>query len=127
MRRIQVRIDHEIKNLEWVSDNNPELLKFEEREYDDPRFERHSRLKTLLRICAKISPFNEDPVIIKILGQMLPPQFGIELFKKHLSNGMHPMIVFECKEKDCGIQFEPADLKDGNCPKCGKKNYVLME
>lgn len=124
MRRVQTRVDHLLVNFEWVADNCPDILKYEEREYDDPNVERHARLKRLLRICVKISPFTEDPSILKILGKMLPSQFGIELFKKQVLVAKS-LTVYECNS--CRIQFEPTEIKNGGCPNCGSKDYTLMD
>ena len=124
MKRIQEHIDHDLDNGEKLIDQHPEIFKYEEREYNDPDIERHYRLKRLLRMAVKISPFVEDPAILQIITQLLPTEFGIELFKKPLGIPK-PLNIYECT--DCHVQFEVIDIKDGSCPKCGSKDYVLMD
>ena len=125
LKRIQQRIDAMIVNMAWLSDNAPDILKNEEREYDDPSFERHFRLKTMLRTCAKISPFTDDPTILKILGELLPPQVGIEIYRKSVNiTQPKPLDVYHCN--GCSNEFEPSEIKDGNCPYCGSKDYALI-
>jgi len=119
-KRIQSHIDHMLDNLDWLAEYDPDILKYEEREWDDPNFERHLRLKRLLSTCVKISPYNEDPTIFKILGQIIP-NFGIELVKRRTSipsQNIKPMVIFRCKR--CRGTFEEEDYKKkGNkCPHC---------
>lgn len=122
MSRIQKRIDAMLINLEWLAKNSPEILKNEEREYDDPAIERHQRVKTLLRVCATISPFNEDPTILKVIGTLLPSQFGIELVKKS-PRRQEPLNIYRCI---CEKEFEVTEIKDGKCPYCGSSDYSLI-
>ncbi|GAH86087.1 unnamed protein product, partial [marine sediment metagenome] len=83
------------------------LVKYEEREYNNPKVERHSRLKRLLRICVHISPFNEDPTIFKVLSQM-SPTIGVEFFKKP-TELPKPMVAYRCKR--CKGTFVDTDMK----------------
>ena len=124
MKRIQNRLDHLLEHLLWMADTCPDILKYEAREYDDPNVERHSRLKKLLRVCTKISPFTDDPTILQILAQLIPSQYGIEIFKKPIV-GPKPMVVYECKA--CETHFEPTDIKNGKCPNCQSDNYELLD
>ena len=123
MRRIQERIDHMLDNLEWLVKNSPDIIRYEEREFDDPAIERHIRLKRLLRVCAIINPISEDPAILKIIGKLISPQFGIEIFKKSIVVPK-PLSIFECQK--CHRHFEPTEIQDGGCPYCESKNYVTL-
>lgn len=116
MGRIQERIDNMIENLVWLADNAPDILKYEEREYDSPTTERHLRLKKFLRVCTKISPYSDDPTLFKILSEIIP-NFNIELTRKR---GIpSPLKVLRCKR--CKATFEAENYKEkGNkCPFCG--------
>lgn len=124
MKRIQNRTDHMFEHLLWMAKNCPDILRNEEREFDDPSLERHSRLKSLLRVCSEINPFTEDPSILRILSQLLPSQYGIEIFKKPI-RAPKPLDVYQCNA--CGAQFEPVSIKDGKCPNCQSDNYELMD
>jgi len=124
MKRIQKRIDEMMTNLLWLADNAPEILKNEEEEYDNIALERHQRLKTLLRICVKINPLTEDPTIFKIIGTFLPSNFEIGIFRK-TTFPPEPMVVFKCN--NCNVEFEPSEIKEGNCPNCKSSNYSPMK
>jgi len=124
MRRIQNRVDAMMVNLEWIVKFCPEIFKYEEREFDDPSMERHSRLKRLLRVCIAISPFTEDPTLFKILSQ-ISPTYGVEFYKKPAVLPK-PMVVFRCKR--CKGTFEDVDMKDeGKCPHCGSNKLEDYE
>jgi len=117
MKRIQNRIDHMLDNLIVLAEIAPDILKYEEREFDDPSIERHIRLKKLLRVCVDINPYKQDPTLFKILAQLT--SFNIELIKK-------PNIIPRPIETTtsicsiCSIEFEKMEGSIDICYDCSK-------
>jgi len=119
MKRIQERIDHMLDNMVWLANNRPELLKFEERELDDPNIERYMRLKKILDVCVKMNPYSEDPTLFRLLSKMIPT-YAIELVRKP-SIPPKPMVVYRCL--NCSGTYEDIDAKEGDVHELVEKAF----
>jgi len=77
-RRIRARIDHMIRNTEWVAENCPDILQDTEWELSDPNLPLKRRAKALLKI---VTLFENEPTVLSLIAEIYSSH-QIEITKK---------------------------------------------